>query len=53
MKTTRLPYARTGANRTSCVKISRKTRELHASSKHEIADLLAKFTGIAIAKGVL
>jgi len=53
MKTTLLPYAAEGANRISCVKISRKTRELHASSKHKIADSLAKFTGIAIAKGVL
>jgi hypothetical protein len=52
MKTTPLPYAGAGAgaNQISCVKISRETRELHASTKHEIADSLAKFTGIAIAK---
>jgi hypothetical protein len=51
MKTTLLPHATAGANQILCVKISRKTREIHASPKHETADSLANFTGIAIAKG--
>ncbi len=51
MKITLAPYADTGANRVSCVKISRKKRELHASPRHQTADSLAKFAGIAIAKG--
>ena len=50
MKSTFLPYAGTGTNRISCVKISREKRELHASPRHEIAGSLAKFIGIAIAK---
>jgi hypothetical protein len=33
------------------VTFSRKTRDLHASPRHEIADSLAKFTGIIFAKG--
>jgi hypothetical protein len=51
MKTTLSPQADTGAKQISCVKISRKKRGLHASPQRETADLLAKFTGIAIAKG--
>src|ERR1035437_10810938 len=34
----------------SCVKISRKRREVHASSIRKTADLLANLTGIADAK---
>lgn len=51
MKTTALLYAGTSANRISCVKNSPKKRELHALPRGEIAGSLAKFTGIAIAKG--
>jgi hypothetical protein len=51
MKTTLLSNAGTVANRISCVKISHKTRELHALSKHENAGSLANLTGTTIAKG--
>jgi hypothetical protein len=51
MNTTLLPYAGTVANQISCVKISRITRKLHASPRHETTDSLAKFTGTVIAKG--
>jgi hypothetical protein len=51
MKTTLSPCVGAGANQLSCVNISREKRELHASPKHEIADSLAKFTGIIIARG--
>jgi hypothetical protein len=51
MKTTLLPYAATGANQISCVKISRNKRELHALSKSENADSLANLIGTVIAKG--
>ena len=51
MKTIPLQYAGTSGNQISCAKISRETREPHASPRHEMAGSLAKFTGIAIAKG--
>jgi hypothetical protein len=51
MKTTPSQYAATSGNQISCAKISRETREPHASPRHEMAGSLAKFTGIAIAKG--
>jgi len=51
MKTTLLSNAGTVANRISCVKISHKTRELHALSTHENAGSLANLTGTTIARG--
>jgi hypothetical protein len=51
MKTFLLPYTDTSANQIPCVKISRYMRESHAPLKYEIADSLAKFTGITIAIG--